>query len=82
MDGSLTIRDVTQLVPLEFTFNGTAAADPGAPRRVGFHATVAVKRADFGMKRELLAETGFESSAPDVWIEIDAEALEAAAPQH
>jgi polyisoprenoid-binding protein YceI len=59
----------------------TAGADPGKPSRVGFHATAAVKRADFGMKRELLAEIGSESSAPDVWIEIDAEALEAVAPK-
>jgi len=34
-----------------------------------------VKRADFGMARELLDEIGVVSASPDVWIEIDAELL-------
>jgi len=34
-----------------------------------------VKRADFGMTRELLDEIGALSESPDVWIEIDAELL-------
>lgn len=80
VDGALTIRDVTKPVPLAFKFSGTAAAEAGKAARVGFHATAAVKRADFGMRRELLAEIGLESAAPDVWIEIDSEALEVAAP--
>jgi polyisoprenoid-binding protein YceI len=39
----------------------------------GFHASTAVRRADFGMKRDLLAEIG-SSTVPDVTIEIDAQA--------
>ncbi len=75
MDGTLTIRGVSKVVPLEFEFRGVAPAEAGKPERVGFHATAAVQRAEFGMTRELLAEIGKQSSAPDVWIEIDAEAL-------
>lgn len=75
MDGTLTIRGVARVVPLQFEFRGVAPAEAGKPERVGFHATASVQRAAFGMTRELLAEIGEPSSAPDVWIEIDAEAL-------
>jgi polyisoprenoid-binding protein YceI len=75
IDGTLKIRDVRRTVPLEFQFNGAAPASSGQPERVGFHATAAVQRAAFEMRRELLAEIGRESDAPDVWIEIDVEAL-------
>jgi hypothetical protein len=34
-----------------------------------------VKRADFGMTRELLDEIGAVSDRPDVWIYIDSELL-------
>jgi len=58
LDGSLTIRDVTKVVPLTFTFNGTAPSEPGKPARVAFHGSAATKRADFGMTRDLLQELG------------------------
>jgi polyisoprenoid-binding protein YceI len=35
----------------------------GTPARVGFHASTAVRRDDFGMKRNLIAEIG-DSKAP------------------
>jgi polyisoprenoid-binding protein YceI len=70
MDGALTIRDVTLPVALDVWFRGTAGT---TPRRAGFHASTAVRRADFGMTRDLLTEIG-PSTAPDVTIEIDAEA--------
>lgn len=76
MDGALTIRGITRVVPLKFVFNGTAPSSPGKPSRVAFHATAGVKRADFGMTRELLEELGASPSAgPDVEIEIDTELL-------
>ncbi len=75
MDGTLTIRGVGRTVPLDFAFNGLAPAQAGRPERVAFHATAAVQRAAFGMARDLLDEIGKQSKAPDVWIEIDAEAL-------
>jgi polyisoprenoid-binding protein YceI len=77
VEGSLTLRGTTKPVPLSFTFKGTAPAQPGKPARIAFHATAAVKRADFGMTRELLDEIGAVSPSPDVWIEIDAEVLAA-----
>lgn len=80
MDGSLTIRGVTKTVPLTFQFRGVAPAKPGQPARVAFHASAAVRRADFGMTYELLDEIGAVSSRPDVWIEIDAEALATGSP--
>jgi polyisoprenoid-binding protein YceI len=75
MDGTLTIRGIAKPVPLSFEFRGLAPPEAGKPARVAFHASAVVKRADFGMTRELLDEIGKVSDAPDVWIEIDAELL-------
>jgi polyisoprenoid-binding protein YceI len=75
MDGSLTIRGVTKVVPLTFTFNGVFPdTKPGTPARAAFHASAGVKRAEFGLgARDNLNELG-TSSAPDVAIQIDVEA--------
>jgi polyisoprenoid-binding protein YceI len=75
LDGSLTIRGVTKVVPLTFTFNGSFAdIPPGKPARVAFHGVAATKRADFGMTRDNLFELGASPAGPDVEIEIDVEA--------
>ena len=75
MDGSLTIRGVTKVVPLAFTFKGLfPGKKPGDPARASFHATAAVKRGDFGMTRDNLMELGPNPKGPDVEIEIDVEA--------
>ena len=75
MDGSLTIRGVTRLVPLTFRFKGLFPDTPaGEPARASFHATAAVKRGDFGMTRDNLRELGPNPKGPDVAIEIDVEA--------
>jgi polyisoprenoid-binding protein YceI len=76
MDGSLTIRGVTKVVPLTFTFSGLFPnTKPGRPARAAFHAYAATKRADFGMTRDNLMELGpTPGSQPDVEIEIDVEA--------
>jgi len=79
MDGSLTIRGISKVVPLTFEFKGVAPPQAGQPARVAFHARAAVKRADFGIVRDLPSDIGPSSSRPDVWIEIDAEALASAA---
>jgi polyisoprenoid-binding protein YceI len=75
MDGSLTIRGVTNEVPLTFRFKGLFP-DPAQshPPRASFHATAAVKRGDFGMTRDNLMELGPNPKGPDVEIEIDVEA--------
>jgi polyisoprenoid-binding protein YceI len=77
MDGSLTIRGVTREVPLTFQFKGLFPDTPaGQPPRASFHATAAVKRGDFGMTRDNLAELGPNPKGPDVEIQIDVEANE------
>ncbi len=79
MDGSLTIRGVTKIVPLTFRFKGLFPDTPkGQPARASFHATAAVKRGDFGMTRDNLMELGPNPKGPDVDIEIDVEANAAA----
>jgi polyisoprenoid-binding protein YceI len=76
MEGSLTIRGVTKVVPLRFTFNGTAPPDSGKPARVAFHGAAATRRAEFGMTRDLLKELGpTPAPDPDVELELDSEAL-------
>jgi polyisoprenoid-binding protein YceI len=76
MDGSLTIRGVSKVVPLTFTFSGIFPnTKPGRPARAAFHASAATKRADFGMTRDNLMELGpAPGSQTDVEIEIDVEA--------
>jgi polyisoprenoid-binding protein YceI len=76
LEGSLTIRGVTLIVPLQFTFLGTAPAQTGKPARVAFHGTASLKRGQFGMTRDLLEELGASPGpGPDVMLEIDSEAL-------
>jgi polyisoprenoid-binding protein YceI len=76
MDGSLTIRGVTKVVPLTFTFNGVFPdTKPGKPVRAAFHASAAARRGDFGMTRDNLMELGVPPApGSDVSIEIDVEA--------
>ena len=81
MDGSLTIRRVSKVVPLTFTFKGVFPdTKPGKPARASFHGTAATRRGDFGMTRDNLMELGTSPSRPDVAIEIDVEA-DASSPQ-
>ncbi len=76
LDGSLTIRGVTKVVPLTFTYKGLFHHPPGEPARAAFHGTAAMKRDDFGMTRDTLGEIGPHWTGPDVEIEIDVEADE------
>ena len=75
MDGSLSLHGVTKAVPLTITYRGSfPRKKPQDPIRAAFHASAAVKRADFGMgARDNLDEVGL-SPAADVEIEIDVEA--------
>jgi polyisoprenoid-binding protein YceI len=75
MNGSLTIRGITKVVPLTFSFKGVFPDTPaGKPARASFHAAAAIKRGDFGMTRDNLKELGLNPKGPDVDIEIDVEA--------
>ena len=63
------------MVPLTFRFKGLFPdTPPGKPARTSFHATAAVKRGDFGIKRDNLMELGPDPKGPDVEIQIDVEA--------
>jgi polyisoprenoid-binding protein YceI len=82
MDGLLTIRGISRVVPLTFTFKGVFPdTRPGKPARASFHATAGVKRGDFDIKRDNLMELGPNPQGPDVEIEIDVEADRSVAPQ-
>jgi polyisoprenoid-binding protein YceI len=70
MDGRLSVRGVSSPVALNLEFRGTNNANA---LRAGFHATATLRRADYGMKRDLITEIGL-STAPDVTIDIEAEA--------
>jgi polyisoprenoid-binding protein YceI len=76
MEGSLTIRGITKVVPMNFVFKGVFPdMPPGRPARAAFHGTAAAKRADFGMTRDNLAELGVPPApGADVEIQIDIEA--------
>src|SRR5580693_3892777 len=75
MDGTLTIREVSLVVPITFAFRGVAPAQSGKPTRVAFHGHADAKRAEFNMTRDLVEEIGANATGFDVAIEIDAEAL-------
>jgi polyisoprenoid-binding protein YceI len=75
IDGVLTIRGVTKVVPLTFAFEGTAPPDAEKTARVAFRGRAGTKRAEFGMVRDLLEEIGENATGADVTIEIDTEAL-------
>ena len=76
MDGSLSIRGITKVVPISFVFKGLFPdTRPGQPARAAFHGTATTKRADFGMVRDNAAELGVPPApGADVQIEIDIEA--------
>ncbi len=48
MTGDLTLHGVTKPVSLNLTFDGSRPASNFGPARVGFSATGAIKRSDFG----------------------------------
>jgi polyisoprenoid-binding protein YceI len=76
MDGTLTIRGASKVVPVVFTFKGLFPdTKPGQPARAAFRATAATRRGDFGMTRDNLMELGVPPApGNDVDIQIDIEA--------
>jgi polyisoprenoid-binding protein YceI len=75
MDGTLTIREISEVIPIKFAFRGVAPAQSGKPTRVAFRAHADAKRSDFAMTRDLVEEVGANATGFDVEIEINAEAL-------
>jgi polyisoprenoid-binding protein YceI len=74
VQGDLTVRGVTQPVPLEVAFEG-GAKDPWGGERVGFTATAELDREAFGLTWNQTLETGGVLVGKTVKIEIEAEAV-------
>jgi polyisoprenoid-binding protein YceI len=78
--GDLTIRDVTREVSLDVEYGGQAK-DPWGNARSGFVAKTAIDRKDFGLKWNQALEAGGVLVADRVDIELDVQAVKAAAVQ-
>jgi polyisoprenoid-binding protein YceI len=74
VDGDLTVKGVTQPVPLELTFEG-GAIDPWGGVRLGFSAKAELDREAFGLTWNQALETGGVLVGKKVTIEIEAEAV-------
>jgi polyisoprenoid-binding protein YceI len=72
--GDLTIRDVTKSVVLDVEFLGQTAS-PFGDTRIGFEASTAVNREDFGLTWNVALEAGGVLVGKDIKISIDAEAI-------
>lgn len=73
LEGDLTVRGVTQSVPLSFSFEG-GARDPWGGARLGFTARTELDREAFGLTWNQALETGGVLVGKQVRIDIDAEA--------
>jgi polyisoprenoid-binding protein YceI len=76
--GDLTIRNVTRQVPLDVEYGGRGK-DPWGNERAGFSATAAIDRRDFGLQWNQVLETGGLLVGDQVDIELDIQAVKAAA---
>jgi polyisoprenoid-binding protein YceI len=73
IDGELTLRGVTKPVTFDFEFGGFGS-DPYGNYKVGFTATTAVKREDYGIQWNAPLETGGLLLGSDVTIVLDVQA--------
>ena len=78
--GALTIRDVTREVSLDVEYGGRTK-DPWGNERVGFVAKTSLERKDFGLGWNQLLEAGGVVVGDRVDIELELEAVKAAAEQ-
>jgi polyisoprenoid-binding protein YceI len=78
--GELTIRDVTREVSLDVEYGGRAK-DPWGNERIGFLAKTALDRKDFGLGWNQLLEAGGVLVGDRVDIELEVQAVKAAAVQ-
>ncbi len=74
VDGDLTVRDVTNPVRLEVTFEG-GVVDPWGNTRIGFAATAEIDRESFGLTWNQALEGGGLLVGKKVTIDIEAEAV-------
>jgi polyisoprenoid-binding protein YceI len=78
--GELTIRDVTREVSLDVEYGGRAK-DPWGNERIGFLAKTAFDRKDFGLGWNQVLEAGGVLVGDRVEIELEVQAVKAAAEQ-
>jgi polyisoprenoid-binding protein YceI len=75
VDGELTVRGVTQNVPLQVSFEG-GARDPWGGARIGFTAHTELDREAFGLTWNQALEAGGVVVGKQVKIDIEAEAVQ------
>ena len=78
LTGELTIRDVTRPIALDVEYGGRGK-DPWGNERVGFTAKGALDRKDFGLKWNQALETGGVLVSDRVELELELQAVKAAA---
>jgi polyisoprenoid-binding protein YceI len=78
LTGDLTIRDATRQIALEAEYGGRGK-DPWGNERVGFTARGTLDRGDFGLKWNQVLETGGVLVSDRVDIELEVQAVRAAA---
>ncbi len=74
VDGELTLKDVTQEVPLILELNGFGP-DPYGGTRAGFTATTEINRRDFGVNFSAPMETGGVVVSDKIAIQLEIEAV-------
>lgn len=78
--GELTVRDVSREVTLEVDYGGRGT-DPWGNERVGFSASTSINRREFGLKWNQVLETGGMLVGDRIDIELEVQAVAAAAAQ-
>ena len=74
VDGELTLKGVTQEVPLTLELNGFGP-DPYGGTRAGFSATTEINRRDFGVNFSAVMETGGAVVSDKITIHLEIEAV-------
>ena len=74
VDGELTLKDVTQEVPLTLELNGFGP-DPFGGTRAGFTASTEINRRDFGVNFSAPMETGGVVVSDKIGIQLEIEAV-------
>jgi polyisoprenoid-binding protein YceI len=74
LDGELTLKDVTQQVPLKLELNGFGP-DPYGGTRAGFTATGEINRRDFGVNFSAPMETGGVVVSDKIGLQLEVEAV-------
>lgn len=74
LTGDFTIRDVTNSIALQVTYNGNTI-DPWGMERMGFEISGKINRKEYGLKWSALTEAGGMVVAEDVKLEMNIEVV-------